>query len=143
MVAQTWGSRRQNKFLDSQEDDFSLAQENGTLSREFWPKLIGDFLAIWPNQQAEEANWEREASEESLNAEEEGGKDKGKVSKSKRRKRAKKARVAPVFASHADWEQDRIKVSFFFVSMGLETEDTPLFRSFERGSTTTPQRIVK
>ncbi|KAJ2912130.1 hypothetical protein MD484_g8291, partial [Candolleomyces efflorescens] len=109
MVARTWCSRRQTEFLDSREDDFSAAQENGTLSKDFWPKLTGEFLAIWPNQQAEEADWDREASEEAPNGPEKEGIDKDNAPKSKRRRKPKKARVVPVFASHADWEQDRIK----------------------------------
>jgi hypothetical protein len=131
MVAQSWGLRRQNKFLESREGDFAQAQANGTLSRDFWPQLTGDFFAIWPNQQVEEAGWEEEAKEDSHKAAEKEGKDtntsKDKASKSKSRNKQKKERVAPVFASHADWEKDRIKVCMFFWVVAIVIQDAPFF----------------
>jgi hypothetical protein len=111
MVAPSWGCRKQNKFLDSREDDFLQAQEDGTVGRVFWPTLTRDFLAIWPDQETENADWEREAEEDKKKAaEEEKNAD---TSKRKRKKKGKKERVPPVFASHADWEKDRIKVRVF------------------------------
>ncbi|RXW12572.1 hypothetical protein EST38_g13278 [Candolleomyces aberdarensis] len=111
MVGKAWGSRRQCSFLRGRRQEFAASQGDRSLTRQFWPNLVGDFFAIWKNQEIENDDFTKEAEEDAVAAATSEGKDnKNGGTKAKgRRTKVKPPRIPPVFASHDEWVADRTR----------------------------------
>ncbi|KAJ2913225.1 hypothetical protein MD484_g7189, partial [Candolleomyces efflorescens] len=111
MVAKAWGSRRQCAFLTGRGRAFLTHQGDKALARQFWPELVGDFFTIWPDQEAENADFDREAEEDAKGDEAAKTAPNESQPSEKRAKRkrakAKTPRVPPVFETHEQWVSDR------------------------------------
>jgi hypothetical protein len=92
MAPPAWTTTAQLEFLQKRREDYARAQDSNdeTLTlTEFRNNLHRDFFALWPNQDAEENDRAMTLPD----------------------KKGKNAAAPQMFASEADWIEDRKKVS--------------------------------